>query len=278
MMLESLQEVDGLSKRFTHYLKTGLRHPARSAMFTMQRVNRDLKLTRVSRVRNRGERLVVNDWEAEKKGGAFVSLAHLHRYEWVSGLVKGKRCLDAGCGSGYGTHYLATHGAGETVGVDISAKAIKFAGRRYGDEGLDFLCMDVREMDFEDDEFDAAVSFDVMEHIDAAGQERFLREITRVVQPGGMAVIGCPNALLSLGRNPFHLHELSPVGFEEILGRHFGDITVFGQSVTIPGLVKDGDWRARAAEICFEDLAITKGDCELAIGLLAVCLDPVKRG
>jgi len=45
--------------------------------------------------------------------------------------VKGKRILDAGCGPGVYSEWLADHGA-EVLGLDISPKMVEFAKKRVG--------------------------------------------------------------------------------------------------------------------------------------------------
>ena len=56
---------------------------------------------------------------------------HLKRYEFARPYAEGKDVLDAGCGVGYGTAFLAET-ARRAVGVDISRDAIAYARRRYG--------------------------------------------------------------------------------------------------------------------------------------------------
>jgi len=51
---------------------------------------------------------------------------HLKRYEFARPFCVGKDVLDAGCGVGYGTAYLAET-ARRVVGVDVDADAIEYA-------------------------------------------------------------------------------------------------------------------------------------------------------
>jgi methylase of polypeptide subunit release factors len=70
---------------------------------------------------------VVKDFIKAKNSKDFVTLAHIQRYEWCSTFIKGI-VLDAGCGSGYGTFFLAKYSNIKAiVGVDISFQAINFA-------------------------------------------------------------------------------------------------------------------------------------------------------
>jgi len=68
---------------------------------------------------------------------------------------------------------------------------------------------------FADNSFDIVVTFQVIEHIqDDVG---FLKEIHRVLRPGGFAIITTPNRPMSLSRNPWHIREYT--------GRELGDLT-----------------------------------------------------
>jgi ubiquinone/menaquinone biosynthesis C-methylase UbiE len=93
--------------------------------------------------------------------------------------------LDAGCGTGGTMKRLA--GAGEIYGCDYSPVALSFC-RTRGFERL--AAGDVSALPYADDSFRAAVSCDVLEHVpdDYAG----LREMHRVLQPGGVLILTVP--------------------------------------------------------------------------------------
>ena len=55
---------------------------------------------------------------------------HLKRYEFAQPYCAGREVLDAGCGVGYGTAFLAET-ARRVVGVDRSGDAIDYARTRY---------------------------------------------------------------------------------------------------------------------------------------------------
>ena len=80
----------------------GLRHPS----LVLGLIDRKLKVTKKGKVSHDGERLVVDDWDSAATSDSFVTLAHVHRYLWVKDFLKSGVCLDAGCGSGYGTCFL----------------------------------------------------------------------------------------------------------------------------------------------------------------------------
>jgi SAM-dependent methyltransferase len=119
----------------------------------------------------------------------------------------GERVLDVGCGHGLMLCAAAKRlTTGEAVGVDIWQKedqagnspAATMANARA--EGVvdrvELLDGDARELPFEDASFDAAVSSWALHNIyDAAGRAEALREIARVLKPGGrLAVIDIRHA------------------------------------------------------------------------------------
>jgi SAM-dependent methyltransferase len=101
------------------------------------------------------------------------------------GLAPGARILDAGCGSGRNMVELARYG--HVTGVELSPASVELARRRQVGEVLQGSVM---EMTFADDSFDFAVSLDVIEHLqDDRGA---LRELRRVVAPGGLLLLTVP--------------------------------------------------------------------------------------
>src|SRR5215470_2202642 len=62
---------------------------------------------------------------------------HLARYTFAARLARGKRVLDAGCGTGYGSAELA-HAAVAVVGIDCAIEAVSFARANYRLPNLQF--------------------------------------------------------------------------------------------------------------------------------------------
>jgi SAM-dependent methyltransferase len=101
------------------------------------------------------------------------------------GLPPGARILDAGCGSGRNMVELARYG--EVTGIELSETSVALARERDAGE---VIAGSVLDMPFSDASFEAAVSLDVIEHLeDDLGA---LRELRRTVVPGGALLVTVP--------------------------------------------------------------------------------------
>jgi len=173
-----------------------------------------------------GERCVLGQtWDLVEK-------EHLARYEFALQYLGDKKVLDLGCGSGYGVDLIASK-ASEVIGVDISDEAISYSRQHYKKENIKFFVGDAANLHFfRDEEFDAVVSFEVIEHITT--YLKFLKEIRRVLKNDGILIISTPNKKYhSPGsekpRNIFHVIEFELDGFKKLLTEYFGDVVIYGQ-------------------------------------------------
>lgn len=160
-----------------------------------------------------------------------VFFEHLYRYCFAKRYCRDRAVLDAGCGTGYGTYELSKS-ARKVVGIDISKEAIDFCKDNYRRQNIEFLEMDIRNMEFRESSFDCVVSFETLEHIDK--QEKFLEEVKRVLKPGGMFIISTPDKEYYAKRfindhNCFHKKEFSRVEFENLLRQYFTIKGLYGQ-------------------------------------------------
>jgi 2-polyprenyl-3-methyl-5-hydroxy-6-metoxy-1,4-benzoquinol methylase len=145
--------------------------------------------------------------------------------------------LDAACGVGYGSHFIAESGAKSVTGLDIDDEALAYARENFQTQGVSFLKGDCTALPFEDASFDVIVSFETLEHILAA--DKVVAEFARCLKPGGRLVASTPNRLAySMGQlqkddNPFHVNEMTLVEFRGLMGRHLTIEKVLHQSSTL---------------------------------------------
>lgn len=100
----------------------------------------------------------------------------------------GRLVLDAGCGTGANLVWLERYArGGGVVGVDISTAALNFCRARTR---RNLARASVTELPFADETFDLVTSLDVLVQLPGAvADEAALREMRRVLRPGGVAFI-----------------------------------------------------------------------------------------
>jgi len=170
--------------------------------------------------------MAVERVEIDEQGSPWKE-EHLSRYDYIRGMVKGKKVLDIACGTGFGSELLLRSGAARVVAADVSLEAIESCTKRLQQfEGLSWTChyQDGTNMTYEPNTFDIVVSFETIEHIPAA--DEFLKEISRVLKPGGMLVLSTPNGRITnplKGKpiNPFHVYEYDPIELQNLITPYF---------------------------------------------------------
>jgi len=103
-------------------------------------------------------------------------------------LPKNGRIVDAGCGTAKWVRYLRQRGY-RIAGLDISYRACRIA--RDNDPDVDLAVGDARCAPFGDASVDAVLSLGVVEH-DESGPLDGLRELHRILVPGGLLVLEVP--------------------------------------------------------------------------------------
>lgn len=99
------------------------------------------------------------------------------------------RILDVGCGTGLNAALLTERGH-TVVGVDLSPVAIE----QFRDRGFEGLVCDIEgaPLPFDSETFDVIYASEVIEH--CADSIGFLRELRRLVKPGGLLLLSTPNS------------------------------------------------------------------------------------
>lgn len=139
--------------------------------------------------------------------------------EYISGNV-----LEIGCGEGRGVELIAPK-AESFTGVDKIAQVIENLKKKHP-EG-DFRQMVIPPFaELKDDTYDVVVSFQVIEHIKK--DLEYLKEIHRVLKPGGKALITTPNIKMSLSRNPWHIREYTADELTKLALKVFPKVEMLG--------------------------------------------------
>jgi 2-polyprenyl-3-methyl-5-hydroxy-6-metoxy-1,4-benzoquinol methylase len=187
--------------------------------------------------------------------GELIEVEHLARYRWAAQLVAGRTVLDAGCGVGYGSAMLAGAGAGEVVGLDLSATAIE-AARDAAPANASFVVGDVHALPFDAGQFELVVCFEVIEHVES--QDDVIAELARVLAPGGVLAISSPNRDVYPAGNPHHLHEYVPEELRSALAAHFDYVQLRRQHAWLASAVLDDEQAADASLQPRDDVRVAK--------------------
>jgi ubiquinone/menaquinone biosynthesis C-methylase UbiE len=135
-------------------------------------------------------RLEFNEWA---KAGRGESMERGHRPVGEQAIEKmsvqsGAQVLDVGCGSGWASRLLALKANnGRVVGIDVSDEMIRVArDSSNGFPNMSFQVASAEALPFENNEFTHAFSMESLYYY--TNINRALKEIHRVLQPGGLFV------------------------------------------------------------------------------------------
>lgn len=140
-----------------------------------------------------------DDTLRQSKVGRFYKIAASIHKEYQGQLQRFSahgKVLEYGCGKGGAAFFLAER-AVDVTGIDISTVAIKEASNlalKRGLSNVKFLLMNAEQLEL-DEKFNLICGSGILHHLNLPNA---LREIKRVLQPGGHAVFIEP-----LGHNPF---------------------------------------------------------------------------
>ena len=226
--------------------------------------------------------------------------SHLKRYDFARQFCHDKIVLDAACGVGYGSSYLAQV-AQRIIGVDISQEAISYAQKHYPKENIQFRAGDVTNLEFPDEYFDVVCAFETLEHL--AKPEKFIDEVRRVLKQEGEFIFSVPHVKNTryTPLNPYHRVEFSQKDLEAILKKYFRAVEIFGQRrkqstlhyylqridvfhlrALLPNFARRKICHALVThswdEVNLEDIVITAQGLSCSTELIGICRFPVRKG
>ena len=134
------------------------------------------------------------DYASWYEGQTFSAHAFRRRRELALEMLRSEppgKVLDIGCGPGVLVRDLLEIGH-EVWGVDVAPEMIAQCLSSFGGENrAHFATGKVENLDFTAAAFDAITCLGVVEYLD--DDEAALRELHRVLKPGGLVVITCPH-------------------------------------------------------------------------------------
>ncbi|BCJ91485.1 hypothetical protein IZ6_22200 [Terrihabitans soli] len=180
--------------------------------------------------------------EAERFSSAefmppWVRYEHHERYRFAARFVKDIDVVDCACGVGEGTALFAQSGARTVQAFDLSDHAVDAARENCRDfANVTVALADALHLPLTDASADIFISLETFEHL--PDQSAFLKEVDRVLKPGGSFICSTPNRrvynpgqnLEARPWNRFHLKEYETAEFAKILGERFSRVELYGQN------------------------------------------------
>lgn len=145
--------------------------------------------------------------------------AYVFAEKYISGDV-----LELGCGEGRGIDIILKRSKSFTA-IDKISEVTERLSRKYPNEK--FISSSFPPLkNIENESFDTLISFQVIEHI--KNDKLFIKEIHRILKPGGKALISTPNISMTLTRNPWHVREYTSQQLFDLVSKNFKKIIMKG--------------------------------------------------
>ena len=137
-------------------------------------------------------------------------VARIFQEAGIAASVPHPRILDFGAGIGTSVPFFRKYfPAASLTCLDVSTKSLELGESRFHGEA-EFVAFDGNALPFDDGRFDIVFAACVFHHIDHAEHVRLVREMSRVLAPGGFAVIFEHNPL-----NPLTVRAVNTCPFDE---------------------------------------------------------------
>lgn len=156
----------------------------------------------------------------------------LSRYKFAAKMLPQDakiKVLEIGCSEGVGTQLLAEAGHFVTA-VDEDNVAIMQAQKTFDKPNIKFVSGNFLGQNLE--KFDAAVSLDVIEHIEKEDEDKFLETIKSNLTAEGICIIGTPNdtatQYASKASQIGHVNMFTADRLYALMKKHFTHVFMFG--------------------------------------------------
>lgn len=169
-------------------------------------------------------------WHDDPRRLAFV----LARYKFVAKMLSGMaRVLEVGCADAFATRIVAQE-VGSVTAVDFDPLFIEDVKARMDPRWpIDARVHDMLDAPVEG-VFDAAYAIDVLEHIAAEKEDRFIANITASLADSGVVLAGIPSlqsqAYASPPSKAGHVNCKDGPGLRATMSRHFRNVFIFSMN------------------------------------------------
>jgi len=138
----------------------------------------------------------------------------------------GDRVLDIACGDGYGCRILSGT-VGDVLGIDINEALIASNNQQNGQKNIRYAVDNAFGLSLGDGAVTGATAMELIEHLPVDQVDTFVKEVRRVVAPGGAFICSTPqNSHGEIPVVPWHVREYSFSELKAILGRHFARVKI----------------------------------------------------
>lgn len=169
-------------------------------------------------------------WRDDPRRLLFV----LARYKFVAKMFSGlKRVMEVGCADAFGTRVVRQEVA-EVVATDFDPVFIERNQQRISPKWpITFKVHDLLAAPLAEG-FDGAYAVDVLEHIPAADEDRFLGNIAASLKAQGVCLIGSPSLQSQVYASPpskaGHVNCKDAPGLKATMARHFHNVFIFSMN------------------------------------------------
>jgi cyclopropane fatty-acyl-phospholipid synthase-like methyltransferase len=130
-------------------------------------------------------------WEKQTKSFQEALINTNRKLASIAGIRKGERILDAGCGVGGSTFFLAKAFDARVTGITLSEKQLDFANNKRSGSALqnlvDFKLEDYHRTSFKKETFDLIWAVESL--TSSQDKPKFCSEAIRILKPGGKLVV-----------------------------------------------------------------------------------------
>lgn len=169
-------------------------------------------------------------WHDDPRRLVFV----LARYKFVAKMISGmKKVLEVGCADAFATRIVAQE-VGKVTAVDFDPVFVEDVNVRMDPAWpIDCRVHDMLSGPIPE-HFDAAYAIDVLEHIPADLEDRFIGNIVDSLAPHGVLLVGIPSIHSQAHASPAsragHVNCKDSAGLRATLARHFHNVFIFSMN------------------------------------------------
>ena len=158
----------------------------------------------------------------------------LARYKFCAKMLEGRpSVLEVGPGDGIGLPLIA-QAVGKVYAVDWDERLVEGNKRRLqGIGNIEHLCLDVNRQDL-GLAVDAVLTVDVIEHLEPANEDRFMRRLVKCLHRDGVLITGTPNIAAEAYASPRsrvqHINLKSMTTLRALTARYCRNVFMFGMN------------------------------------------------